>query len=173
MEMISKYGADATRMGLVASREITTDWMISRGQLEEKIRGCRNFANKIWNASRFVLAHEQSQRAGEQESKNKDDKWILEETAKTVAAVTEDLEKYRLGQAAEKLYDFFWHTFCDRYIEMTKNRRHEAQSTLIYVLETSLKLLHPFMPFITEEIWGKLPNQDKPLIISPWPKLKT
>ncbi len=87
-----------------------------------------------------------------------------------IKSTTKLLDNYRFGQAAENLYHFFWHTFCDQYLEMSKKRRNEAQPILLYVLDSSLRLLHPFMPFITEEIWQKMPNRREPLIISSWPK---
>lgn len=168
-EMIEKYGADALRMAMVVGNPPGNDLKIE----EDKVIAHRNFANKIWNASRFVLAH--SEQNIEQSAKNigkhKDDKWILEETDKTVQRVTMLLNRYRFDLAAETIYHFFWHTFCDKYLEMSKKRRDEAQPTLLYVLDTSLRLLHPFMPFITEEIWQKLPGKTKePIIISTWPK---
>jgi valyl-tRNA synthetase len=168
LEMVEKYGADALRMALVVGNAPGNDLKIG----EEKIVAYRNFANKVWNATRFVLANRQirNPKSEIQNSLHKDDSWILKETKKTVNKVTNFIEKYRFDLAAEEIYQFFWHTFCDKYIEMSKKRREEAQPTLVYVLETSLKLLHPFMPFITEEIWQTLPGKRKPLIISPWPK---
>ena len=165
--MVEKYGADALRTALVFGAAPGSDICIG----EDKIRAMRNFANKIWNASRFVLANREikTQKA-KLKTTNPDDLWILGETKKITKRVSNLLDKYRFDLAFEEIYQFFWHTFCDKYLEMTKNRRNEAQTTLISVLETSLKLLHPFMPFITEEIWQKLPNYQQPLIISPWPK---
>jgi len=171
LEMVEKYGADALRMSLVVGNAPGNDLKIG----EEKIVAYRNFANKIWNATRFVLnpkhlrgvPQAQHHLGGEL---HPDDKWILKETKKAVKQVTSLIEKYRFDLAAGEIYEFFWHTFCDKYIEMSKKRREEAQPTLIYVLETSLKLLHPFMPFITEEIWQMLPGKRQPLVISPWPK---
>jgi len=167
LEMVEKYGADALRMALVVGNAPGNDLKIG----EEKIIAYRNFANKIWNATRFVLANRELKAKNlKLKTTHLDDKWILKETKKTIRRVTNFIEKYRFDLAAGEIYDFFWHTFCDKYIEMSKKRREEAQPTLIYVLETSLKLLHPFMPFITEEIWQMLPTKRQPLIISPWPK---
>ena len=169
LPMAEKYGADALRMALIMGNAPGTDSSLS----ENKIKGMRNFANKLWNASRFVLSAKQSYQSKKQVSKNKDDQWILTELNKTNKKVTNLINRYRFDLAAEEVYQFFWHTFCDKYIEISKKRRDEAQPTLLYVLENSLKLLHPFMPFITEEIWQKLPRKDKsPLIIAPWPKVK-
>ncbi len=166
LDMIEKYGADALRMALVAGNAPGNDLKLG----EEKVIAYRNFTNKIWNAARFVLSHKQSERAKERESKNKDDVWILKETDKIIIRVTNLLNRYRFDLAAEEIYQFFWHTLCDKYLEMSKKRREEAQPTLLYVLEISLKLLHPFMPFITEEIYQKLPKHGKALIVEKWPK---
>ena len=168
LEMVEKYGADALRMALVVGNAPGNDLKIG----EEKIVAYRNFANKIWNAARFVLANREirNPKSEIRNSPHKDDLWILKETKKTFKKVTQFIEKYRFDLAAEEIYRFFWHTFCDKYIEMSKKRRQQAQPTLVYVLKTSLKLLHPFMPFITEEIWQMLPGKRQPLIISSWPK---
>ena len=163
LDVIEKYGADALRMALVAGNAPGNDLRLS----EDKARAYRNFANKIWNAARFVLIQIPT------DSKSvihPDDTWILKETDKIVVRVTNLLNRYRFDLAAEEIYQFFWHTFCDKYLEMSKKHREEAQPTLLYVLETSLKLLHPFMPFITEEIYQKLPKHGKALIIEKWPK---
>ena len=163
---IETYGADALRMALVMGNAPGVDSSLS----ENKIKGMGNFCNKIWNASRFVLSNPNPSTLTPSPSTHPDDQWIQDELGKTIKSVTGSIEKYRFGQAAEDLYHFFWHTFCDKYIEMAKNRREEAQPTLLLVLDTSLRLLHPFIPFITEEIWQKLPGKREPLIISPWPK---
>lgn len=161
--MTKKYGADALRMALIIGNAPGTDSSLS----ENKIKGMRNFANKIWNASRFVLAYNGKINKSKQ---NQDDKWILTELDKTIKKTTNLINRYRFDLAAEEIYHFFWHTFCDQYIEMSKKRRDETQPILLHVLETSLKLLHPFMPFITEEIYQRLPKHDKALIIEKWPK---
>jgi len=180
METVKNYGADALRMALVIGNAPGRDSSLS----EDKIKGMRNFANKIWNAARFVLIQIptdskqiNTDKIGENQSGHQrksvihpDDTWILKETDKIVVRVTNLLNRYRFDLAAEEIYQFFWHTFCDKYIEMSKKRREEAQPTLLYVLEISLKLLHPFMPFITEEIYQKLPKHGKALIITKWPK---
>ena len=101
---------------------------------------------------------------------NKDDQQILKSLEKNTKSVTTHIENYRFGQAAEEIYQFFWHEFCDQYIEKVKNRRDEAQPTLIKVLKTSLILLHPFMPFISEEIWTNQLKEKTPLVITKWPK---
>jgi len=182
LDVIQKYGADALRMALIFGTAAGNDLSIGG----EKIRSMRNFANKVWNAARFVLSQSNmdkisvNQLSNPCESSHPDDKWILEELDKTVKSVTRQIETYHFGQAAEEIYEFFWHTFCDKYIEMVKPRLFNkevedfkpdpnALNTLYSILNTSLRLLHPFMPFITEKIWSLLPNQKEPLIISSWP----
>lgn len=167
IEMADKYGADALRMALIIGVAPAGDVAIS----EEKVRGMRNFCNKIWNAARFILSSPKPYTINPIPSAHSDDQWILNELDKIIKSTTKSIESYRFGQAAEDLYHFFWHTFCDKYLEMSKKRREESQPTLLYVLETSLKLLHPFMPFITEEIYQKLPGHGKSIMISAWPKL--
>ena len=170
IEMVEKYGADALRIASVFGVAPGSDIFIS----EDKIRAMRNFANKVWNASRFILDH-QSPTKNSSKTKHSDDKWILAETRKVVKQVTSHLNHYRFDLAADNIYQFFWHTFCDQYLEMTKKRRDEAQETLLEVLAISLKLLHPFMPFLTEQIWQLGKNQKffskEALIISQWPKI--
>jgi len=189
LEIIDKYGADALRMALVYGTAAGNDLSIG----EDKIKAMRNFANKIWNASRFVLSHLPSSLPDSPFTSHPhpDDSWILSELDKTVKTVTKQIESYRFGQAAETIYEFFWHTFCDKYIEMVKPRLSpqptltsrptshnppslpdpDALNTLYIILNTSLRLLHPFMPFLTETIWQLLPGQKQPLIISEWPTL--
>ncbi|MCX6725728.1 MAG: valine--tRNA ligase [Candidatus Shapirobacteria bacterium] len=189
LELTQKYGTDALRMALIVGNAPGNDFSLT----EDKVKAYRNFANKIWNASRFILSYEQqnivSREAGSRSAgqrtksigKHKDDIWILEETEKVIKKVTSFINRYRFDLAAETIYHFFWHTFCDQYLEISKKRRDETQLTLIQVLETSLKLLHPFMPFLTEEIWCRMKNisvehsrdkasGQKPLIITSWPK---
>jgi len=181
LEVIDKYGADALRMALVYGTAAGNDLSVG----EDKIIAMRNFANKIWNAARFTLAQistdseqiltdntRENPLSDPRKSDNPDDLWILSELDKTVKTVTQQIESYHFGQAAETIYEFFWHSFCDKYIEMVKPRLSSDQSAICVlssVLCTSLKLLHPFMPFITEKIWSILPDQKKPLIISEWP----
>jgi len=144
---------------------------------EENIRGQRNFANKIWNVARFVFMYElksQKSKVKSQKSKSKhqDDKNILNDLKLTEKKVTRLLDKHRLNEAAEDLYAFFWSRFANDYLEKTKTRREDAQKTLEYVLQESLKLLHPFMPFLTERLWqiGR-ERFDSPLLITaPWPR---
>ena len=162
--MTQKYGADAVRMSLIWGALVENDIALS----EENIRGQRNFANKIWNIARFVLMEPKGKRA----KRNNDDKWVLLELSKTIKTITKLLGKYRLNEAAEEIYDFTWHKLADIYLEKTKNRRVEAQPTLDYVLQETLKLLHPFMPYVTEAVWQSAKDRfDSPVLISAaWPK---
>jgi len=176
MNLIEKYGADATRFGII--------WEVKGGQDlkfgEENILMGKKFCNKIWNASRFVLMQIQNQK-----SKNKKynlkinkrgltsaDVKILKSLNKTVKSVNKDLENFEFGQAAENLYNFFWHDFCDLYIEASKKQDDlKTKKILLFVLFNSIKALHPFIPFITEEIYQKLPlkNKKTSLMIEDWP----
>lgn len=173
LEMTKKYGADALRMGLLWGALVENDIALS----EENIRGQRNFANKVWNIARFVFSNSSGLRANKlagkrPRAKNEDDKWILEELKKTAKKTSALIEKFRLNEAAEEVYEFVWHKFADVYLEKSKDRRKEAQKILFYVLQESLKLLHPFMPFVTEAIWqeGKQFFDSPLLITAPWPK---
>ena len=177
LEVIDKYGADSLRMSLIVGNSPGNDMRF----YYEKVEANRNFANKLWNAARFILMNlenlqGQPLKAGELEVT---DKWIISRYNKLVKEVTDNLDKYELGLAAQKIYDFTWNEFCDWYIELAKGRlygtddeaRATALHTLIYVLQNTLKLLHPFMPFITEEIWQHLPHEGESIMISPWPEL--
>ena len=176
LEMAEKYGADALRMGIVWGALVENDIALS----ESNINGQRNFSNKIWNIARFVLSYERSERLKGREGKskrrpraiNKDDIRILAELKETIKSVTRALDKYRVNEAAETIYEFIWHKFADVYLEKSKKRRDETQKILEHVLQESLKLLHPFMPFVTETIWQKNANcfDSKYLISSSWPK---
>ncbi|MCX6806983.1 MAG: class I tRNA ligase family protein [Candidatus Berkelbacteria bacterium] len=191
-----QYGTDAIRMALVFGTNAGNDIIIS----EEKIRGMRNFANKVWNVARFVLMQTEIVASSEAQSgsqahwkaegrtnkahiferqaspKTIADRKILQKLDSLIAKIDKDLNNFRFGQAASDLYDFIWHDFADKYIEESKNQlqdektKQNTQETLLYTLKTSLKLLHPFMPYVTEEIWGRLPGYKKPLIVSDWPK---
>jgi len=161
-----KYGADAVRMALVFGTSPGND--INLG--ESKIQGMRNFTNKLWNIGRFIIEMGPAGTTSKNPKPTTEDRWILEELKKTKKKVTADIEIYRFGQAAEDLYDFIWHKFADKYIEHSKTRREEAQPILEIVFEESLRLLHPFMPFITEELWQRLPvKKGESIMASPWP----
>ncbi len=182
LEVIEQYGADALRFTLVTGNAPGNDMRFS----DQKIQASRNFANKIWNASRFILMNmgEKTISAPDSAALEDADKWILCRMNETAKAVTENMEKYELGIAAQKIYDFVWEYLCDWYIEMVKPRlynkedddsRNAALWTLKTVLTSSLKLLHPFMPFITEEIYCTIKEEsgdgsmEDSIMISSWP----
>lgn len=176
LEVIHEYGADALRLTLLTGNSPGNDMRFNK----ERVEASRNFANKIWNASRFILMNLEDLTPTRPESKDLDlaDRWIISKYNRLVKEVTENLEKYELGIAVQKLYDFIWSEFCDWYIELAKPRLYEDGDsqkeavlyTLTYVLSNSLKLLHPFMPFITEEIWQHLPHEGESIMVSPWPE---
>lgn len=174
LEIIDKYGADALRFTLATGNSPGNDMRF----YNERVEASRNFANKIWNASRFILMNLTIDKCElpELDKLEVSDKWILSRYNDLVREVTENLDKYELGIAVSKLYDFIWDEFCDWYIELVKPRFFEegesnitAQQVLVYVLSNTLKLLHPFMPFITEEIWQALPHEGKSIMISSFP----
>lgn len=175
LEIIDKYGADALRFTLVTGNSPGNDMRFST----EKVESSRNFANKIWNASRFIQMNLTIDKAELPETLALEDKWILSKFNDLVKAVTENIDKYELGLAVQKLYDFIWDNFCDWYIEIVKPRlqnkddvqaNENAQKVLCYVLSNTMKLLHPFMPFITETIWQALPHEGESIMISKWPE---
>lgn len=175
LEIIDKFGADALRFTLATGNSPGNDMRFS----DEKVEASRNFANKIWNAARFILMNlDESEPAPYvPEELAIEDKWILSQYNDLIKAVTDSLEKYELGLAVQKLYDFIWDVFCDWYIELAKIRlngedekaKSTAKAVLVYVMSNTLKLLHPFMPFITEEIWQTLPHSGESIMISDWP----
>ena len=179
LEMIEKYGCDALRMNMVTGNSPGNDMRF----YVERCEAMRNFANKLWNASRYVMMN-----LGE-DAKNElpdiseleiADKWVLSKLNTLIAEVTDNLEKYELGVAVQKVYDFIWDTYCDWYIELTKarlysedsQRKQTAMQVLVYVLDQILRLLHPFMPFITEEIWQSIPHEGDALIVATWPQVQ-
>ena len=170
LTMSEKYGADATRLSLIIGAAPGNDSRIS----EDRVRGYRNFSTKIWNASRFVLMNYKESNIAP--VLTAEDKTNLEELKKVKADVTKYIEEFDFNHAGETLYHYFWNTFADKIIESAKPRfssdnsadRAAAQETLLAILKESLKMLHPFMPFITEEIWGKLPGIKNQLIIEKW-----
>ena len=173
---IEKYGADALRFTLATGNTPGNDMRYS----PERVEASRNFANKIWNAARFLLMNLNSKEEMPlPDELALEDKWILSKYNTLVRDVTENLDKYELGLAVAKLYDFIWDVFCDWYIELCKSRlngddetaANTARSVLVYVFTGVLKLLHPFMPFITEEIWQSLPHGDgESIMIEKWPE---
>ncbi len=174
LEMIAVYGADALRLTLATGNSPGNDMRFS----EKKITASRNFANKLWNASRFILMNlSDSVTAELPATLTTEDKWFISKYNSLVKEVTENIDRYELGIAVQKLYDFIWDIMCDWFIEITKPRMQEggetaenAQRVLVYVMSGTLKLLHPFMPFITEEIWQALPHEGESIMVSQWPQ---
>ena len=173
IEVIETYGADALRFNIITGNSPGNDMRF----YPERCEAMRNFANKLWNASRFVMMNLTIDKNELPETLELEDKWILTRLNALTGEVAENLEKYELGIAAQKIYDFIWDSFCDWYIELTKARltgedeaaRLQAQKVLLYVLTETLKLLHPFMPFITEEIFQALPHEGDALMIQSYP----
>ena len=175
LEIIAQYGADALRFALSTGNSPGNDMRFS----DEKVESSRNFANKIWNAARFVLMNlpENEPAPHLPDVLETEDKWVLSKYNTLVKSVTDNLDKFELGVAVQKLYDFIWDILCDWYIELVKVRLREegetaanARAVLVYVMSNTLKLLHPFMPFITEEIWQTLPHEGESIMISAWPE---
>ena len=176
LEIIDQYGADALRFSLATGNSPGNDMRF----LPEKIEASRNFANKLWNANRFILMNLDEDEPAPHIPENlaTEDKWILSRFNTLVKAVQNSLENYELGIAVQNLYDFIWDVFCDWYIEIAKIRlngadeegKKTAKAVLVYVMSNTLKLLHPFMPFITEEIWLALPHDGESIMISEWCK---
>lgn len=174
LEIIDKYGADALRFTLATGNSPGNDMRFS----DDKVMASRNFANKLWNAARFVLMYlgEDYKYDGLSAELAIEDKWILSKVNSLAKEVTENLDKFELGIAVQKLYDFIWDVFCDWYIEISKirlqsgNGAETAKAVLVYVLTDILKMLHPFMPFITEEIYQAIPHSCESIMISEWVK---
>ncbi len=176
LEIIEKYGCDALRMNMVTGNSPGNDMRF----YVERCEAMRNFANKLWNASRYVLMNlgeDAQNQLPASENLTIADKWVLSKLNTLIAEVTDNLEKYELGIAVSKVYDFLWDTYCDWYIELTKARlysddaaqKQTALQVLVYVLDQTLRLLHPFMPFITEQIWQSIPHEGDALIVADWP----
>ena len=177
LEVVAQYGADALRFSLILGISFGNDIRYIPAKVEQGA----NFANKLWNASKFVLMNLEDYDKNYDLSKLcKEDKWILSKANRLAKEMATNIDNYDLGVAAQKIYDFIWNEFCDWYIEIVKPRlydkecatRKEAQFTLNTVLEYSLKMLHPIMPFVTEEIYTKLYNEDETIMTSAWPKFK-
>ena len=172
--VIDQYGADALRFTLATGNAPGNDMRFS----DEKVKASRNFANKLWNAARFVLMYLGNDYSypGLPKDLAIEDKWILSKVNTLAKEVTDNLERFELGIAVAKLYDFIWDVFCDWYIEIAKIRLQSgegadtAKAVLVYVLTDILKLLHPFMPFITEEIYQAIPHDTESIMISKWPE---
>ena len=179
LEIIDQYGADALRLTLITGNAPGNDMRFYM----ERVEASRNFANKVWNASRFIMMNlekAEAPAAMELSQLTSADKWILSKVNTLASDVTENMDKYELGIAVQKVYDFIWEEFCDWYIEMVKprlyndddNTKSAALWTLKTVLGNALKLLHPFMPFITEEIFCTLQSEEESIMISEWPRFR-
>ena len=178
VDVIDQYGTDALRFTLLTGNSPGNDMRYS----DEKVAASRNFANKIWNAARFIHMNIDGHEVpcALPETLTLEDQWIVSRYNTIVKEVTENLEKFELGTAVSKLYDFLWDDFCDWYIELAKIRMNGeddasaqgARQVLVWTLSNTLKLLHPFMPFITEEIWQSLPHEGEALIVAQWPEFE-
>ena len=176
LEIVDKYGADALRYNLITGNSPGNDMRF----YVEKCEAMRNFCNKLWNASRFVMMYLTIDKNELPEKLEIEDKWILSKLNDTVKEVCENMDSFELGVAAGKIYDFIWDSFCDWYIELTKPRLNgedeasklSAQKVLLYVLTEILKLVHPFMPFISEEIWQALSHEGEALMVERYPEFK-
>ena len=170
IEMIDLYGADALRFNLITGNSPGNDMRF----YTERCEAMRNFANKLWNAARYVMMNLTVEKNELPAELKLEDKWILSKLNSLIAEVNDNFDKYEMGLAATKIYDFIWESFCDWFIEITKPRLREgdvgAQQVLLYVLTDILKLLHPFMPFITEEIYGAIPHDGEALIVADYPE---
>jgi valyl-tRNA synthetase len=174
LEIIDKYGADALRFTLATGNSPGNDMRFS----DDKVMASRNFANKLWNAARFVLMYlgDDFKYDGLPKDLLIEDKWIVSKVNTLAKDITDNLEKYELGIAVQKLYDFIWDVFCDWYIEIAKIRlqgddeaaKENVKAVLVFVLTYILKLLHPFMPFITEEIYQAIPHDTESIMVSNW-----
>ena len=172
IEVIDEFGADALRFMLVSGNAPGNDMRYS----SDKVKASGNFANKMWNASRFVLMNLPENfdaSAGLPESLTNEDKWIVSSLNRTIKEVTDNLDKFELGVALAKIYDFAWDNFCDWYIELSKPRLASGEAdvcrVLVWVLKNILKLLHPFMPFVTEELWQNVTDDGSSVMMSDWP----
>ena len=175
LEVVEEYGADALRFSLVMGVSPGNDTRYSK----DKVEAARNFANKVWNASRFVLMNVSERKAFDQSRLETADKWILTRLQEAIRDVSDHMEDGDFGLAATKIYDFAWSEFCDWYIELSKSRllgedgesKDTVKAVLLYVLENLLKLLHPFMPFLTEQVYKYLPGSEGFLMLQKWPEL--
>jgi len=179
LEMIDKYGCDALRMNMITGNSPGNDMRF----YVERCEAMRNFANKLWNASRYVLMNVPEGMKNQLPEVAKleiADKWVLSKLNTLISEENDNMQRYELGIAVQKIYDFIWDTYCDWYIELTKARlygenaesKRTATQVLVYVLDQILRLLHPFMPFITEEIWQTIPHEGTALIIAHWPETR-
>ncbi len=172
LEICDRYGTDAVRFALARMGAPGTDIAVS----DELLESYRAFSTKIWNAARFIFRHiDESDRLPslselQQSDLSLADRWILSRLARATAEVNRSVELYNLHEGARHVYAFFWHEFCDWYLEMIKLHPERSKSTLLYVFESALRLLHPFMPFITEELWQNIPHKGESIVIAPYPE---
>ena len=169
-----EYGTDAVRFTLSRLGAPGSDLILSQDQLDSY----RSFVTKIWNAARFILGHVDdtaelpTDEAIDQMDLSLADRWILSRQARAIESLNSSLDRYFLHEATKSVYQFFWHEFCDWYLEMTKLHPQQSRPVLLYVLESSLRLLHPFMPFVTEELWQRMPHQGESIVIAPYPQAR-
>ena len=174
MLVCDEYGTDAVRFTLARLGAPGADFVLSEDQLD----GYRAFATKIWNAARFILRSEaESDRPVTEDEIQLDDlsladRWILSRQTRAVDDVNRALDRYFLHEGAHSIYQFFWHEFCDWYLEMVKLHPEQSRPVLLHVFEKTLRTLHPFMPFITEELWQRIPHNGASIVIAPYPKLR-
>ncbi len=172
LEICDRYGTDAVRFALARMGAPGTDIAVS----DELLESYRAFSTKIWNAARFIFRHiDESDRLPslselQQSDLSLADRWILSRLARATAEVNRSVELYNLHEGARHVYAFFWHEFCDWYLEMIKLHPERSKPTLLYVFESALRLLHPFMPFITEELWQNIPHKGESIVIAPYPE---
>ena len=169
-DLRQQWGTDATRMALYTYSAPGRDGRASKQTMDERAKNFRNFSTKLINLSKFIIDLKPSDAAKKSDFSHEEDTQIIQYLNATIEKVTKNLEYYQLHLATEELYDFIWHKFADSYVEWSKKRRAQAQPCLEYVFRTSLELLHPFMPFITEELWQKLPHEGKSIMLAKWPK---
>ena len=173
LAICDEYGTDAVRFTLARLGAPGSDLVLSTDQLD----GYRAFSTKVWNAARFMLGHvdDSDWLATSAELRGMDlplaDRWILSRLSHTVESVNEAMDRYFLHEAARSVYQFFWHEFCDWYLEMVKLHPDRSKPVLIYVFESALRLLHPFMPFITEELWQRIPHRGESIVVAPYPEV--
>ncbi len=175
VELIKQWGTDTVRMTLYSYAAPGRDPKASRQTMDQRCKSFRNFGTKLKNIARYIIDLKPEgieELEGKEGLEKTEDKWILEKLDKVTKEVTKNIESFNLHLATENLYEFIWHEFADKYIEGTKDRRADAQPVLEYVFRTCLELLHPFMPFITEELWQKLPHEDESIMVTSWPTTK-
>jgi valyl-tRNA synthetase len=168
-DLLNQWGTDATRMLLYSYSAPGRDGRLNRQLADERCKNFRNFGTKLRNIHRFIMELKPEDAATESDFSHPDDAEIISQLKTLIQNVTQNIEGFNMHLATDNIYEFVWHVFADKYIEQTKTRRAEAQPCLEYVLKTSLELLHPFMPFVTEELWQKMPHEGDSIMIAAWP----